>query len=89
MHEKKAACQPVEVDLEPGKAYFWCACGHSKKQPFCDGIHKEVNFSLTAALAAEKYKPVRLYSETPDKIWLCLCKLTKNPPYCDGTHNAE
>lgn len=88
MDGKIAAKEPMEIDLEPGKTYFWCACGHSKEQPFCDGTHKEANFSLTDAIAAGKYKPVRLSTETPDKVWLCMCKHTKNPPYCDGMHKT-
>lgn len=88
MHGKIASKEPIAVSLEPGKTYFWCSCGHSKEQPFCDGTHKEVNFSLTDAIASGKYKPVRLSMESDQKFWLCLCKHTKNPPYCDGTHKA-
>uniref|UniRef100_A0A8C6NXQ4 Iron-binding zinc finger CDGSH type domain-containing protein n=1 Tax=Nothobranchius furzeri TaxID=105023 RepID=A0A8C6NXQ4_NOTFU len=65
------------VKLTAGKLYAWCACGHSKKQPFCDGAH---------ASKAPGIKPVRF---TPDKdkaVLLCACKQTKNQPYCDGSH---
>lgn len=88
MTGKIAAKEPVEITLEPGQNYYWCACGHSKTQPLCDGTHNEVNFSLADAIAQGKYKPVRVKSEKAEKVWLCQCKQTKNPPYCDGTHKS-
>lgn len=69
-----AAKAPAKLELEPGK-YFWCACGLSKNQPFCDGSHKGTGFS-----------PVELVIEERKMVALCQCKRTKNPPYCDGTH---
>ena len=66
---------PYAVECEAGKKYFWCACGLSKKQPFCDGSHKGSGFAPTAF--------------TPEKsgtVHLCGCKHTANAPYCDGTH---
>lgn len=65
---------PLEVELDKGK-YYWCACGKSSNQPFCDGSHKGTEFS-----------PVELVVEEKKKFWLCGCKNTKNPPLCDGTH---
>ncbi|MBP1627256.1 MAG: CDGSH-type iron sulfur protein [Holophagaceae bacterium] len=67
--------QPVVLDLEPG-TYFWCACGNSAKQPFCDGAHKGTDF-----------QPLQFQLEAPAKKALCLCKHTKRAPYCDGAHN--
>ena len=87
MNGKIYAKQPTEANLEAGKTYFWCACGYSKEQPFCDGTHKEVNSSMTDPSAA-KFKPLRVSSETAQKVWLCMCKQTKTPPYCDGTHKT-
>uniref|UniRef100_A0A8D0HQR1 Iron-binding zinc finger CDGSH type domain-containing protein n=1 Tax=Sphenodon punctatus TaxID=8508 RepID=A0A8D0HQR1_SPHPU len=75
-----AAKYPFQVDLEAGKRYAWCACGHSKKQPFCDGSHKT---------AAPDISPVRFKLDEPKSVWLCGCKHTKSPPYCDGTHKEE
>ena len=66
---------PYVVDVEEGKTYYWCSCGHSKKQPFCDGAHKTTSFTPVAFTAAKT-----------EKEYLCGCKMTKNPPFCDGTH---
>ncbi len=70
-----AAKAPIKVMLEAGKDYWWCACGMSKNQPFCDGTHKG------SGLAPTKYTPPK----TGD-AWLCACKHSKNRPLCDGTH---
>lgn len=72
-----AAKQPAAVQLEAGKTYAWCACGHSQKQPFCDGSH-----------AAHGFKPKVFTAEETKTAYLCQCKHTKNPPYCDGTHKT-
>ncbi|KAM6942118.1 CDGSH iron-sulfur domain-containing protein 3, mitochondrial-like [Lycodopsis pacificus] len=72
-----AARLPYRVKVSAGKRYAWCACGHSKKQPFCDGAHKS---------KAPSISPLRF---TPDKdrtVMLCACKQTKGAPYCDGSH---
>ncbi len=66
---------PYAVEVEAGKKYFWCSCGNSKNQPFCDGSHKGSSFSPTA-FSAEK----------SGTVYLCGCKHTGNTPYCDGTH---
>lgn len=70
--------EPIEVDLEAGEMYFWCTCGASGQQPFCDGSHK---------LKAPGAKSLKVVPERSEKVWLCTCKRTKNPPYCDGSHN--
>lgn len=69
--------KPFKVDLVGGKRHSWCTCGHSKKQPFCDGAHK---------LKAKSFTPLRFVPEKDTTAWLCGCKYTNNPPYCDGTH---
>lgn len=67
---------PYGEELEAGN-YFWCACGKSAKQPFCDGSHKGSEFT-----------PLKVELAESKKVFLCGCKMTKNPPYCDGTHNS-
>lgn len=66
---------PYIENLEPGD-YYWCSCGKSKNQPFCDGAHKGTEFS-----------PVMFtITENTDK-YLCGCKQTADAPFCDGAHN--
>ena len=66
---------PVGLDVEAGKEYFWCACGKSNKQPFCDGSHKGSPFS-----------PVKWIAPETKKAFFCLCKQTSDAPLCNGTH---
>lgn len=66
---------PYPVDVEAGQKYWWCACGRSKNQPFCDGSHKGTPFL-----------PVEFVAEKSEKVWFCGCKHTAAPPLCDGTH---
>lgn len=73
---KRASDAPIPVDVEEGKTYFWCACGLSKKQPFCDGSHKGTEFT-----------PVRYQATASRKVWFCGCKQTAKAPLCDGSHN--
>ena len=68
---------PYQVDVEAGKSYFWCACGRSKNQPFCDGSHKGTGLS-----------PVQFKPEESKTVWLCGCKQTRTRPMCDGTHKS-
>jgi CDGSH-type Zn-finger protein len=75
MKAKIAASGPSMQSLEAGKTYYWCACGLSNKQPFCDGSHKETGF-----------RPVSFSVEENSKKALCCCKQTANAPYCDGSH---
>jgi CDGSH-type Zn-finger protein len=66
---------PFPVELEAGKTYFWCACGKSAKQPFCDGSHKGTGF-----------RPIAYKAETSGEVWFCGCKHSADRPFCDGTH---
>ncbi|XP_047434525.1 CDGSH iron-sulfur domain-containing protein 3, mitochondrial-like [Mugil cephalus] len=72
-----AARVPYMVKVSAGKRYAWCACGHSKKQPYCDGAHKT---------KAPSISPLRFTPEKDGRVLLCACKQTKNGPYCDGSH---
>ena len=72
-----AKAEPIAVEVEEGKAYFWCSCGKSANQPFCDGSHKDTEF-----------QPVRWKAEESGKKFFCACKQTDGQPFCDGSHNA-
>lgn len=86
MEAKIAHKAPAAAELEAGKNYFWCACGYSKTQPFCDGSHKEANQSIPEG--GKKFQPLKFTAEKAGQAWLCQCKHTKTPPYCDGTHKT-
>lgn len=72
-----AAKTPIKVDVEAGKTYFWCTCGRSSKQPFCDGTHKGSEFA-----------PMKWAAEEDGAKWFCACKQTNGQPFCDGSHKA-
>lgn len=72
-----AARNPYAVELEQGKTYYWCACGRSKNQPFCDGSHKGTGF-----------EPRAFTAEKSGTAWLCGCKHSSKAPFCDGTHKS-
>jgi len=71
IYQKKA--MPVEV--EAGKTYYWCACGLSKNQPFCDGAHQGTQIA-----------PLPYTAEADGKAFFCGCKHSKTGALCDGTH---
>jgi CDGSH-type Zn-finger protein len=66
---------PIPVDVEAGKTYYWCTCGRSQKQPFCDGSHKGSTFSPQAYTTAQA-----------GRLWFCACKRSAKAPLCDGSH---
>ena len=68
---------PFRVEVQAGKKYFWCACGRSAKQPFCDGSHKDTGF-----------QPVAYEADKDGPVFFCGCKNSKRKPTCDGTHNS-
>jgi CDGSH-type Zn-finger protein len=67
---------PYETKVETGQSYWWCACGMSKKQPFCDGSHKGSGFT-----------PVEYKATQSITVYFCGCKRTSKRPMCDGTHS--
>lgn len=78
MAENPIAAQkaPYAVDCEAGKTYFWCSCGRSENQPFCDGSHKGTGL-----------EPVKHTADKDGKLFFCGCKATGNSPLCDGSHS--
>jgi len=68
---------PYPVDVEPGKDYWWCACGRSARQPFCDGSHKGTGLT-----------PVQYTADAAKTVYFCGCKRTASRPGCDGTHKS-
>lgn len=68
---------PVPVDVEAGKVYWWCACGRSARQPFCDGSHKGTEFS-----------PMEWTALDTKRMFFCACKRTRGAPLCDGSHKT-
>lgn len=67
---------PYAVEVEAGKSYYWCACGKSKNQPFCDGTHQGSPFS-----------PVAYKADENKTVYFCGCKHSANQPFCDGAHS--
>lgn len=66
---------PYGVEVTEGKSYFWCSCGKSQRQPFCDGSHKGSSFA-----------PVKYTAEKTGKVFFCGCKNSDKQPLCDGSH---
>ena len=71
----RASDTPFPVEVEEGKSYFWCACGRSATQPFCDGSHKGSGIA-----------PVKYTAIASKAVYFCGCKATKKAPLCDSTH---
>ena len=73
---QRAGDGPIAVEVEKDKSYYWCSCGKSSKQPFCDGSHQGSEFT-----------PVVYKAEEAKKVFFCACKQTNNQPLCDGSHS--
>jgi CDGSH-type Zn-finger protein len=72
-----AGQRSIKINVAKDKAYFWCACGRSKQQPFCDGSHSGTDFT-----------PVKFIAEEDGIVYLCACKHTSKQPFCDGSHRS-
>jgi CDGSH-type Zn-finger protein len=77
MEPRIAQKSPIRVELEAGKTIYWCACGQSANQPYCDGSHKGSTF------VSKPYTPA-----ASGTAYLCACKHSKNAPLCDGSHKS-
>lgn len=71
----RASDTPYAIDVEQGKDYYWCSCGKSARQPFCDGSHKD------SGMAPMKYTAAKAGT-----VYFCGCKASANSPLCDGSH---
>ena len=72
---KVAGTAPLKVSVEAGKDYWWCSCGKSASQPFCDGSHKGTGMG-----------PMKYTAEKDGDAWFCTCKQSTHQPMCDGSH---
>jgi CDGSH-type Zn-finger protein len=70
-----ASKTPLKVEVEAGRSYWWCRCGRSAKQPFCDGAHKGSDIA-----------PLKYEATETRAVWFCGCKHTAGEPLCDGSH---
>ena len=75
---QRAGDGPIAVEVEKDKSYYWCSCGKSSNQPFCDGSQKGTEF-----------KPLVYKADQSKKVFFCTCKQTKDQPLCDGSHNIK
>ena len=71
-----ASREPFGIEVEQGKKYWWCRCGRSANQPFCDGSHRGTDI-----------EPMEYTAQRTGTAWFCGCKRTGNEPMCDGSHN--
>ncbi len=75
---ERASDTPFAIEVEAGKSYYWCACGKSANQPFCDGSHKGTSFN-----------PMKYDATESKRVFFCGCKATSNQPLCDGSHKQD
>ena len=71
-----ADTRPKAVELKAGETVWWCSCGRSDNQPFCDGSH-----------ASTDLEPLPWKAPRDGVVWFCRCKRTAAAPLCDGSHS--
>ncbi len=71
--------EPLPVEVQEGETYYWCACGRSKAQPFCDGSHNAEGCAFT---------PMAWTAPATRTVFFCTCKRSRKSPLCDGSHNT-
>ena len=73
------ALTPLRLEVVEGKTYFWCACGRTTTEPWCDGSHK-----------ATTIRPVKWVAPKSGTASICVCRATRRPGrvLCDGSHAA-
>jgi CDGSH-type Zn-finger protein len=69
--------KPYAAEVVAGNTYYFCSCGRSQTQPFCDGTHKGSGLKSIHYLAAET-----------KTVYFCGCKQSKLGALCDGTHKT-
>ncbi len=72
---KIADTKPIPVELKAGQEVWWCSCGRSRSQPFCDGSHRDTTFT-----------PLKFTADKDGRVFFCQCKRSAKPPFCDGSH---
>ncbi|TMI65455.1 MAG: CDGSH iron-sulfur domain-containing protein [Bacteroidetes bacterium] len=77
---KSTDCEPIGIDVVPGKVYSWCSCGLTATTPFCDNAHRDIE--------DEPYRSIKVQFDKAETVWFCQCKHTKTPPFCDDTHKS-
>ncbi len=75
----RASDTPFSVEVQEGQTYWWCACGKSASQPFCDGTHK----------TESAIKPLKYEASESRTVYFCGCKSTGGAPLCDGSHGKQ
>jgi CDGSH-type Zn-finger protein len=68
---------PIPVEVTAGESYWWCSCGRSANQPFCDGSHQGTGLN-----------PLEWVAPESKRVFFCTCKQTGKDPLCDGSHKA-